>query len=81
MSAAECGAPVRAGERRECDGPARFLVRYSAPGGRVLDEHRACFLHGVAEVDRHRAANGASDADLVEVDPPAWVERILGGTS
>jgi hypothetical protein len=73
---------VRAGDRRECDGPARFLVRYTRPDdGRVLDEHRACFLHGVAEVDRHRAANGASDADLVEVDPPAFVERILGSTS
>lgn len=72
----ECGAPVRAGDPSECEGPARFAVRYTL-AGRVVDEHRACFRHGLAEVDRHRAANGSAEADLVELDPPPGLAHLL----
>lgn len=72
-----CGAPVRAGEPRECDGPARFVVRYARRDtGAVLDEHPACFRHGLAEVERHEAADGMSKASLVEVESP--LKRALG---
>ena len=48
-------------DRRPCDGPPDFVVRYlSADRTKTLDEHLACFRHGLAEVERHERSGGIS---------------------
>lgn len=60
----ECGAKRYAKE--ECDGPAKFDVVYRNDEGGILDQHPACFRHGLAEVDRHAASGGIARCDLEE---------------
>jgi hypothetical protein len=66
--ARECRAK-RYGKTRECsETPPAFDVVYRTyDEGHEIEQHPACFAHGNAELDRHAAAGGIAEVELVEV--------------
>lgn len=54
-------------DRRDCDSEPKLMVRYlTKDRSRVLDQHPACFRHGLAEVDRHDKSGGISVCEMIE---------------
>lgn len=44
--------------------PPKFEVFYTGTKGQETDSHPACFLHGLAEVDRHYQSGGISRCEM-----------------
>lgn len=51
-----------------CPDPVSWKVVYRGVGGRVLDQHPACFTHGLAEVERHHNSAGIASCELEKAD-------------
>lgn len=62
----DCDA-VRYAPRKRC-GPVTFRVVYRIKGTTHQDSHPACFVHGLAEVERHHASGGMASCDLEPAD-------------
>lgn len=53
------------------DQPPRHEVAYhSTITGRVTERHPTCFMHGLAEVERHHASGGMATAELRDLQWP-----------
>lgn len=58
---------LKTATREPCSGPADYEVLFwSSSRERILDRKRCCFQHGLSTVERHTAAGGISQAELVE---------------
>lgn len=49
----------------DCEGDPTYNVVYHNRT-KVLESHAVCFKHGLAEVERHHAANGMAEVRMVE---------------
>lgn len=70
-----CEAARYAPDARCSDSPPKHHVVYRSSSGAIMDDHPACFAHGMAEVDRHHASGGVARCDLEANPVPTPAER------